>query len=66
MNNERIPKETVTARIEEIIQRGRPWIRWTGEFEEDLQVIRQRNWYTVVTHRNERRIVLEGKIHDGL
>jgi hypothetical protein len=38
MNNERIPKETVTARIEEIIQRGRPWTRWNGEVEEDLQV----------------------------
>jgi len=47
----------VTVTIEETIKRGRQRIRWTGKVEEDLQVIRQRNWHTVVTHRNEWRTV---------
>jgi hypothetical protein len=66
MNNERMPKQIVTTRIEEIIKTRRTRIRWPGEVQGDLKVIRQREWRAVVTHREEWRTVMEAKIHDGL
>ena len=62
-----MPKQIVTARIEEIIERGRPRIRWTDEAEEDLKIMGIRNWHTLVTDRKEwRRNLWEAKVHDGL
>jgi hypothetical protein len=39
MNNERMPKQIVTARMEGIRKRRRPQKRWTDEVEKDLKII---------------------------
>jgi hypothetical protein len=53
-------KQTVTARMEGIRE------RWTGEIEEDLNIIEIGIYYTVATHREEWwRILLEAKVHNG-
>ena len=44
MHNERQPTQIVTAGIEGIRKRGKPWERRTVEVE-NLKVIRIRNWH---------------------
>jgi hypothetical protein len=39
MNNDRLPKQAVTAKMEGVRERGRQRKRWTDEDEEDLKVI---------------------------
>jgi hypothetical protein len=53
LNNERIPKQIVTARMEQIGKRGRPWKGWTYEVEEDLKIMGLINWHIVA--RNQKK-----------
>jgi len=39
MHTARMPKETVTARMEETRKRGRAWEKQTHEVEEDMNVM---------------------------
>ena len=43
MNKERMPKQTVTARMEVIRERGRQRERWADDVEEDLKKMGIRN-----------------------
>jgi hypothetical protein len=53
-------KQTVTASVEGISK------RWTGEVEENLNIIEIGIYYTVATHREEWwMILLEAKAHNG-
>jgi hypothetical protein len=67
MNNERMPKQIVTARMEGTRKRGRPWNTWTDEVQEDWKLMGIRNFLTVARDRKEwRRSVLEAKVNNGL
>jgi len=59
MNNER---QLMTAIMEEIRKRGRPWRRWTGEFEKDLNIMGIKNLHTVATDWNKWRPILEARV----
>jgi hypothetical protein len=43
----------MTAIMDGIMKRGRPWRRWTGETEEDLNIMGIRNLHTVATDWNK-------------
>jgi hypothetical protein len=69
MNNERKPKQIMTARMgmEGTRKRVRLCKRWTDGVEEDLKIMGIRNWLTVARDWKEwRRIVLEAKVHTRL
>jgi hypothetical protein len=53
MNNDRMPQKVVTTRMEETMERGRPWKRWTDEAEEDLKTVEIRNWRAVAPDQEE-------------
>jgi len=38
MSNERMPKQLVSARMEENIKKGRPWKNGTDKVEEGLRI----------------------------
>jgi hypothetical protein len=64
MNNERMPKQVVNARMEGIRKREKQWKRWTDEVEEDLKIMGVRNVHTVARDRKEwRRNLL---VHNAL
>ena len=66
MNNAKMPKQMVTARIKGTRKRGRPRKRWTDEIEEDLKTMGIRNLYTAARNRKQwRRAALEAEVHDG-
>jgi hypothetical protein len=44
MNDERMPKQTMTTKVEGTRKRGRPRKRWIDEVEEDLKIMEIRNW----------------------
>jgi hypothetical protein len=55
-----ILKQTVTASVEGIRK------RWTGEVEENLNIIEIGIYYTMATHREQWwMILLEAKVHNG-
>jgi len=60
MNNERMSEQIVTARMERIRKRGRPWKRWTDEVDEDLKRMRTRVGHTVARDRMEWRGIILG------
>ena len=67
MNNERMPKQVATAKMEVIGERVRPLKGWNNEVEEDLKTVGIRNWRRVVRNRKEcRGILLDVKVHIGL
>ena len=67
MNNERMPKQVATTRMEGVKERGRPLKGWNNEVEEDFKTVGIRNWRIVARNRKEyRRIVLDVKVHSGL
>jgi len=39
MNNERMPKQVATARMEGVGERGRPLKEWNNEVEEEIGVV---------------------------
>ena len=67
MNNERMPKQIVTVRMEGTRKRQRPQKRWTNEVEEDLKIMGIRNWHKMVRGLEEwKRTVLEAKVHNRI
>jgi hypothetical protein len=57
----------MTTKIEGTKKRGRPRKRWMDEVEEDLKIMGTSNWHAVAKDRQEwRKIVSEGKVHNGL
>jgi hypothetical protein len=67
MNNERMPKQIVTARMERKRTISKPRKRWTDEVEENLKKMGIRDLLTVVRDRCEwRRSLLQAKVHNGL
>jgi hypothetical protein len=57
----------MTIKMEGTRKRGRPRKRWIDEDEEDLKIMRIRNWHAVGKDRQKwRKIVLEAKVHNGL
>jgi len=67
MNNERMPKQVASARMERTGERRKPLKGWNNEVEEDLKTMGIRNWRRVARNRKEcRRIVLDVKVHNGL
>jgi hypothetical protein len=67
MNNERMPKQVATARMEGTGKRGRPRKRLTNEAEGGMKTMEIRNWTTVARDQKEwSRKVLEGKVYNGL
>jgi hypothetical protein len=66
MNNVNMPKQIMTARMEEIVKGKRPRKRWAVEFEEDLNAKGVRNWHAVARDGKAcRKIVLEAKVRYG-
>lgn len=62
MDEERIPKRIMLARMEGNRRQGRPRNRWIDEVKKDLQQMRIRNWKSTAKDRDEwRRIVLKAK-----
>jgi hypothetical protein len=45
MYDERMPKQTVTARMTRMGKRRRPRKRWTDQVEEGLKIMEMKNWY---------------------
>jgi hypothetical protein len=39
MNNERMPNQIMTARMEGVRKRGKQWKRWMDAVEEDLKIM---------------------------
>jgi hypothetical protein len=67
MNNERMPNQIVTARMEGIRKRRRQWKRLTDVVEEDLKILGVRNWNTVVRDwKDWGRSVLGAKVCNRL
>jgi hypothetical protein len=67
VNNERMPKNIMTTKMEGTWKKGRPRKRWIDEVEEDLKIMGIRNWHAVSKDRQDwREIVLEAKVHNGL
>ena len=57
-----MPKQIMTARMEEIMKGKRPRKRWAVVFEEDLNVKGVRNWHAVARDGKAcKKIVLEAK-----
>jgi hypothetical protein len=53
--------------MEGIRKRERPRKRWTDEVEEDLKIMRRRNWNTVARDLKEwRMMILETNVHKEL
>jgi hypothetical protein len=53
MNNERMPKKVVTARMEGTRQRGRQWKKLTDEVEQDLKINGIRNCHAEARDQKE-------------
>jgi hypothetical protein len=67
MEEDRMPKEIFTQKLEGTGQRGRPSKGWQEEVERDLQVLGVRRWRELVTDRKKwRDIVRQAKAHSGL
>jgi len=67
MDEEKIPKRVMLARMEGTRRQGRPRSRWIYEIKKDLQQMGIRNWRSIAKDREEwRRIILEAKGHYGL
>jgi hypothetical protein len=63
MQNQRMPKQILTATMEGKRKRGRPHKRWREEVEKDLNTMGIQNRKTVARDRREwRKIVLESKV----
>jgi hypothetical protein len=57
----------MTNKMEGTRTRGKPRKRWIDEFEEDFKIMVIRNRHSVAKDRQEwRKIVSEGKVHNGL
>jgi hypothetical protein len=66
VNNVSMPKQIMTARMEEIMKGKRPRKRWAVEFEEDLNVNGIRNWHAVARGGKAcRKTVLEARVRNG-
>jgi len=60
-----MPNQIVTARMEGIRKRRKQWKRLTDVVEEDLKILKVRNWNTVARDWKEwRRSLLETKVHN--
>jgi len=67
MNNERMPNQIVTARMEGMKKTRTQWKRLTVVVEEDLKILGVRSWNTVARDWKEwRRSVLVVKVYNRL
>jgi hypothetical protein len=58
MNNEGMPKKTMTTKMEGTRKRGRPRKRWIDVVEEDLKIMGIRNWHAVAKDHHEWRKIV--------
>jgi hypothetical protein len=67
MQNQRMPKQVATAKVEGARKRIRPRSRWSDEAEGDLNIMRIKNRQKMARDPLEWRMsVLEAKVHNGL
>jgi hypothetical protein len=66
MNNERMPNQIVTSRMEGKGKRRRQWKRLIDVVEEVLKILGVRNWSVARDWKEWRRSVLGAKVHNRL
>jgi hypothetical protein len=63
LNNERIAKQIVTARMEGIRKRENQRKRLNDKVEKDLKIVETRNWFKMAKDRKKcSKILLEARI----
>ena len=64
INEERMPKMILNAKIDSGRRRSRPRKRWVDDFESDLRSLGIRNWKATARNRYEWKVVVrEAKVH---
>jgi hypothetical protein len=53
MNNERMPQNVETTRMQGIMKRDRPCKRWSEEVAENFKAMEIRNWHTLARDQEE-------------
>jgi hypothetical protein len=67
MEEDRMPKEIFTQKLEGTRRRGRPRKGWKEKVERDLQVLGVRRWRELVADSKKwKDIVRQAKAHSGL
>jgi hypothetical protein len=67
MEDSRMPKTVMRAKIYTRRKRGRPKVRWLDDVQEDLRQIGIEGWRRIAQDRDQwRRTAQEAKAHEGL
>ena len=67
MNNDRTLKKIFNTKPDGTRSVGRPKLRWEDGFDQDMKILRIRNWKKIALNRDEwAKILKKTKVHQGL